>query len=38
MSGKAKIENSNLWKSKKSRIPMFGKAKIENSSVWKSKN
>ena len=43
MFGKAKIQNSNVWKSKKSefqclekpntRIPMFGKAKNQNSNV-----
>ena len=48
MFGKAKIQNSNLWKSQTSdyqsldkpntRIPMFGKAKIQNCNVWKSQN
>ena len=46
MIGKAKIQNSNVWKSQKpefqclekpkTRIPMFEKAKIQSSSVWKS--
>ena len=46
MFGKAKNQNSNVWKGQnsefqclekpKTRIPMFGKAKIQNSSVWKS--
>ena len=47
MIGKAKIQNSNVWKSEKPefqclekpkfRIPMFGKAKNQNSNVWKAK-
>ena len=37
--GKAKIKNSNDWKSQNSEFFfMFGKAKIENPSVWKSQN
>ena len=46
MFGKAKVQNSNVWKSESSefqcldkpkfRIPIFGKAKIQNSNVWKS--
>ena len=46
MFGKAKLQNSNDWKSQnsefqcleepKTRIPMFGKAKIQNSNAWKS--
>ena len=43
MSGKAKIQNFNVWKSEKPefqclekpkfRIPMFGKAKVQNSNA-----
>ena len=43
--GKAKIENSNVWKSpnkefqcldkRKSRIPILEMAKRDNSNVWK---
>ena len=46
MFGKAKIHNSNVWKSQNSQfqclekpkftIPLFGKGKVENCNVWKS--
>ena len=48
MFGKAKIQNSNVWKNQnpefqclekpKSRIPLLGKATIQNSNARKSKN
>ena len=48
MFGKAKVQNSNVWKSQnpefqclekpKSRIPTFGKAKFQNFNVQKSEN
>ena len=46
MFGKAKVQNSNVWKSQnpecqcfekpKYRIPMFGKTKIQNFNIWKT--
>ena len=48
MFGKAKDQNSNVWKKEnlqfqclekeKFRFPMFGKAKVWNSNVWKKAN
>ena len=34
MNGKGIIQNFNVWKKEKFKIPVFGKAKIQNSSVW----